>query len=153
MKRTLWRRKPTKPLKRGKLKAKTGLKKQSKQKISVVQRKLWELCRQIIKQRYGNKCYTCGSPNLVGANWQVGHLWAKASLGAYLKYDLRVLSPQCFRCNIHLGGMGAEFYRRMFILEGQEYMEKLVADRQVSVKAYDHYISLIGNYEKLLKEK
>jgi hypothetical protein len=35
----------------------------------------------------------------------------------------------------------------------QEYMEKLVADRQVSVKAYDHYISLIGNYEKLLKEK
>lgn len=144
LKRTQWKRKPTKPLKRGKLN------KVSKQKISVVQRKLWLLCKEIVRKRYKNVCFTCGQSNLTGGNWHTGHLWAKASLGAYLKYDLRVLRPQCYNCNINLGGLGAEFYRRMFILEGQEYMEKLIADRQVSVKALDHYLKLIVEYGDLL---
>ena len=87
----------------------------------------------------------------MGGNWQTGHLWAKASLGAYLKYDLRVLRPQCYHCNINLGGLGAEFYRRMFILEGQEYMENLVKDRQVSVKALDHYLKLLSDYQEILE--
>lgn len=140
-------------IKRGKtkLKAKKGLNKLGKQKISVLQRKLWSLCREIVRKRYKNVCYTCGQPNLVGANLQTGHLWAKASLGAYLKYDLRVLRPQCFRCNIHMGGLGAEFYRRMFIIEGQEFMEKLVKDRQITIKAYEHYEKLLLTYQKVLE--
>ena len=146
MKRT-WIKRGTK-----KLKAKKGLKKQSKQKISVIQRKLWELCKQIIRHSYPNTCYTCGRTQLSGLNWHTGHLWAKASLGAYLKYDLRVLRPQCYNCNINLGGLGAEFYRRMFIIEGQEYMETLVADRQKSVKALEHYLTLINTYQKLLEQ-
>jgi len=153
MRRTGFKKKIGKPLKKCKLKQRTALKKQSKQKISVLQRKLWCLCREIIRKRYGNVCYTCGKQNLMGSDWQTGHLWAKASLGAYLKYDLRVLRPQCFHCNINLGGMGAEFYRRMFILDGAEYMEKLVADRQVTVNAYSHYEKLLEEYSKLLKEK
>jgi hypothetical protein len=88
---------------------------------------------------------------LTGSVWHTGHLWAKASLGAYLKYDLRVLRPQCYHCNINLGGLGAEFYRRMFIIEGQEYMEKLVADRRKTVKAYTHYQKLLLNYQSMLK--
>ena len=145
MKRTLWKKKIGKPLKKCKLK------KQSKQKISVLQRNLWILCKSIIRKLYGNTCYTCGAKGLAGSNWHTGHLWAKASLGAYLKYDLRVLRPQCYRCNIIMGGLGAEFYRRMFIIEGQEYMENLVKDRQVTVNAYNHYEKLLDEYSKLLK--
>lgn len=78
-------------------------------------------------------------------------MWAKASLGAYLKYDLRVLRPQCARCNIFLGGMGAEFYAHMLREIGPEKMQALESDRRVTVKAYDHYLKLITEYTSILK--
>lgn len=131
------------------LRQRTRLKKQSKQPISRLQRKLWNECRRIIRKRYGNVCYTCGKTGLGGSNWQTGHMWAKASVGAFLKYDLRILRPQCYRCNIHGGGMGADFFLRMWEENGPEYMERLKADRQKTVVAYDHYEKLLKDYEQL----
>lgn len=127
------------------------MRKQSKQKISVLQRKLWALCRLITFKRHGNTCYTCGAKNLVGVNLQCGHLFPKASLGAYLKYDLRVLAPQCFRCNINLGGNGAIFYVNKVNEIGVKAMKELVKDRQITVKAYDHYLKLIDEYENIIQ--
>ena len=144
MKRSGFKKKPTKPLKR------TALKKKSKAKISTTQNKLWELCKQIIRKKYGNTCYTCHAGTLSGSNWHTGHMWSKASLGAFLKYDLRVLRPQCYNCNINRGGMGADFYAKMLKEIGQEAMERLEKDRQVTVNAYDHYIKLIAEYTEIL---
>lgn len=146
MKRTGFKIKPRKPMKRGKLK------KKSKQKISTIQKKLWELCKQITRKKYGNTCYTCLTPGLQGSNWHTGHLFAKASLGAYLKYDLRVLRPQCYHCNINLGGRGADYYTRMLKEIGQEEMEKLQKDRQITINAMEHYLRLIVEYEGILNE-
>lgn len=128
---------------------KSPLRKQSKQSISKIQRQLWEECKRIIRARYPHTCYTCGATNLEGCNLQTGHMWAKASLGAYLKYDLRVLRPQCMRCNIHLGGCGADFYKKMLQEIGQEAMTQLENDRQVTVKAYDFYIELLNKYRNM----
>ena len=89
------------------------MKKKSKQSISLIQRKIWEECKRIIRARYGNTCYTCGKSGLEGSNWHTGHLLAKASLGAFLKYDLRLLRPQCYHDNINLGGNGAIFIENM----------------------------------------
>lgn len=122
----------------------------SKQPISLIQRKIWEECKRIIRTRYPNVCYTCGQTGLTGANWQTGHLWAKASLGAYLKYDLRVLRPQCSGCNIWKGGMGADFYTRMLKEEGPIYMRQLEDDRLITVKAYDFYVKLLPLYIAML---
>jgi len=130
---------------------KTRLRKQSKQKISTLQNKLWELCKQIIRKKWGNSCYTCGATGLIGNNWHTGHMFSKASLGAYLKYDLRVLRPQCYNCNINRGGMGADFYERMLREIGPLEMEKLQKDRQVSVKAYEHYSKQISDYRQLIE--
>lgn len=77
---------------------------------------------------------------------------AKASLGAYLKYDLRLLRNQCMRCNIHQGGRGADFIENMRRIEGNRYVNQILKDRNVTVKAYDHYLSLIKIYENRLKE-
>lgn len=138
------------PLKRGTKQMKRGtLKKKSKQKISTIQNKIWEHCKRLTRTRYGNVCYTCGQVNLSGSNWHTGHLWSKASLGAYLKYSLNVLRPQCYNCNINRGGQGADFYARMLKEIGSEAMEKLESDRQVTVKAYDFYIELLEKYQKL----
>lgn len=74
---------------------------------------------------------------------------AKASLGAYLKYDLRLLRPQCLVCNCYRGGMGAEFIENMRRIEGDEYVDQILKDRNVTVKAYDHYLKLLEEYKKL----
>lgn len=139
------------PLKRGTSQMKRGkLRKKGKSEISKVQTKLWELCKQITRKKYGNVCYTCGAVGLSASNWHTGHLIPKASLGAFLKYDLRVLRPQCYHCNINLGGNGAEFYRRMIIEVGPTAVNEIIEDRQVEVRALEHYKKLIGEYEKLI---
>lgn len=124
-------------MKRGKLR------KKSKESISKLQRQIWEHCKRIIRQKYGNKCFTCGAFPLVGSNWHTGHLLAKASLGAFLKYDCRLLRPQCYNCNINLGGNGAIFIENMRRIEGDEYVDKILADRAISVRAYEHYIKVL----------
>lgn len=125
------------------------MEKKSKEPISVIQRKIWDECRRIIRERYSNVCYTCGKSGLEGSNWHTGHMIPKASLGAFLKYDLRVLRPQCYNCNINLGGMGAIFIDRMRALEGDEYVDKILRDRQVTVKAYDHYLTILEEYKNI----
>ena len=139
-----------KPMKRTKLKTKTCLKKKSKQKISVIQRHLWELCKQVTRKNHGNTCYTCPATGLIGSNWHTGHLFPKASVGAFLKYDLRILRPQCYNCNINLGGRGADFYLKLLSEIGEEKMAQLQKDRQVIVKAEEHYLKLIDEYQKLV---
>jgi hypothetical protein len=128
---------------------KTKLKKISKQPISKIQRQLWEECKRIIRARYKHNCYTCDAKNLEGSNLQTGHMIAKASLGAYLKYDLRLLRLQCSRCNIWNGGMGAVFIENMRRIEGNEYVDNILKDRQVTVKAYDHYLKTLSEYKQI----
>jgi len=145
MKRSGFKRKATVPLRR------TALKKKSKASISKLQRELWELCKQIIRKMYGNVCYTCGRGPLQGSNWHTGHMIAKASLGAFLKYDLRLLRPQCYHCNINCGGMGAVFIENMRKREGNKYVDQILQDRQITVKAYDHYLICKEQYERALQ--
>ena len=125
------------------------MRKKSKQSISLIQRKLWNECKRIIRARYPNDCYTCGAKNLQGSNCQTGHLLAKASVGAFLKYDLRLLRIQCFKCNIHHGGRGAEFIEYMRAIEGNKYVDKILADKNITVKAYDHYQQLLETYKNI----
>lgn len=75
----------------------------------------------------------------------------KSTLGAFLKYDLRVLRLQCTRCNIWGGGMGAIFIENMRKIEGNEYVDQILKDRQITVKAYDHYLLLLEQYKQIKK--
>ena len=78
-------------------------------------------------------------------------MWAKASLSAHLKYDIRVLRPQCYRCNVNMGGMGADFYARMVQDMGKKYMKDLEKERQILVKADEaFYEKKIEGYKLLL---
>lgn len=78
-----------------------------KQSLKQLQNKIWDECKRIIKIRYGNDCYTCDAKNLQGSNRHTGHLIPKKYLPYQFKYDLRFLRPQCYNCNMNLGGMGA----------------------------------------------
>lgn len=76
---------------------------------------------------------------------------AKSTLGAYLKYDLRLLRIQCTRCNIWGGGMGAIFIENMRKIEGNEYVDQILRDRFKTVKAYDFYVELLEKYKQIKK--
>lgn len=78
-------------------------------------------------------------------------MWAKASVGANLKYDIRILRPQCSICNLFQGGRGADFYKNMLIEVGVEEMKKLENDRLVTVNAMDHYTKLLIEYQEIIK--
>lgn len=110
-------------------------------------KKLWELCKQYIRGKYGNTCYTCGKGNLSGSSWQTGHFIPSSVCGGYLRYDPRNLRPQCFRCNIDLSGNGAIFYRKLVEDEGQEYVDTLFEDKNRVVKTSDRVEELILWYE------
>lgn len=128
------------------------MRRKSKSPLSKIQVELWEECRRIQGMRLANKdgsvdCYTCGAKDLQGSNRQLGHVpWPKATLGANLKYDLRVLKWQCFRCNINFSGLGGVAYPKMEREYGKEFMEQLERDRNVSVKAIDFYQQLLEKY-------
>lgn len=128
------------------------IKKIKKQTPKQLKTKLWELCRKVADQQYPNSpCYTCGSI-ISGANKQLGHFIPSSTCGAFLRYDIRNLRWQCMRCNIHAGGNGAVYYRRMVEREGQAYVDKLFQDKQKTVKADEiFYMNLIKEYEGLLK--
>lgn len=123
------------------------LNKVSKQLISKIQRELWAECKRIIRRDYGNVCYTCERSGLEGSNWHTGHMFAKASLGAYLKYDLRLLRPQCYFCNINCGGQGAIFIEKLRKEKGDEFVDQIIKDRNITVKAIDHYLKLLEEYK------
>lgn len=127
----------------------TQLKRKSKSLIRKTQDLLWQECRRIIKLKYGNTCYTCGKTGLEGANWQIGHLIPNSTCGAYLRYDLRNLRPQCYHCNINGGGQGATFLLRLQEREGKVYADGIFRDKQVIVKAQDHYEKLLKEYKEI----
>jgi len=129
----------------------TSLNKVSKGEIPRLQKRLWELCKLINRKEQPNVCYTCGAVGLEGSNWNTGHMWAKASLSTHLKYDMRVLRSQCIRCNCHMGGMGADFYRNMVAEIGQDAMNELEKERHILIKADKQwYLDKIAEYEKRL---
>ena len=114
--------------------------------------KLWGLCREIAHKIYPPHCYTCESKNLEGSNKQLGHFIASSICGAFLRFDLRNLRWQCMRCNMHAGGNGAEYYRRMVIEVGQEAVDQLFRDKEKSIKAdVIFYENKIAEYETLLR--
>jgi hypothetical protein len=47
--------------------------------------------------------------------------------------------------------MGAIFIEYMRQIEGDEYVDQIMRDRQVTVKAYDHYLKILEEYKKIEK--
>lgn len=114
--------------------------------------KLWELCKAITRKRYGNTCYTCGKTPLVGSGWQTGHFIPRSICGLTLRYELRNLRPQCYGCNIDRGGNGAIFYHNLVRDEGQEYVDRLFAEKELTLKeTKDFYFDKIAEYKALLE--
>lgn len=100
-------------------------KRRKKGELAKLKIKLWDLCREITRARYGNSCYTCPKKGLAGGNWQTGHYVTSSTCSVEVRYDLRNLRPQCYHCNINLSGNPHQYRENLVRDEGIEYVEEL----------------------------
>ena len=142
----------TKPKKRA-----TGLirrnKRPKKGETTKLKHELWQLCRQIIKNRYGNVCFTCGLQNLTGSNWQTGHFIASSICSTELRYSLDNLRPQCAACNIWKSGNWLAFENHLLQEKGSEWVAQLKKKNEEGKgKKYGNFYlkEKIAEYTKLL---
>lgn len=127
------------------------MKKKKKIPITRLKKKLWKLCSEYIRKRDKNICFTCDR-RAEGAGYHCGHFIPSSTCGIHLRYDERNLKGQCFRCNIHLGGNGAVFYKRMVLSHGQEYVDELFKIKEeVHQWKEQDYLDKIDYYKNLLK--
>src|SRR3990167_2205596 len=134
----------------GFLKRKTKLNRKSKSPLRKLQDEIWQHCRRIIKSRYilldgTYRCFTCDKP-IEGQNCQLGHFIPNSVGGTLLRYNLDNLRLQCYYENINLGGNGSEFYRRMVLENGQEFVDNLFKLKYATAKAKEHYENLLKEY-------
>lgn len=118
---------------------KTPLKRKSKTDLARVKEDLWQACRAFAKEKYKqkdgtHKCFTCDKP-IEKSNCQLGHFIPNAAGGALLRYHPHNLRLQCYFDNINLGSNGSEFYRRLVIEHGQDYVDNLFRLKHKTAKA------------------
>ena len=109
----------------------------AKPKLTTLKKKLWKLTSEYVRRRDANsegyvKCCTCSTTK----HWkemQAGHFIPQAQ-GNAVKWDLRNIAPQDYRCNINLGGNGAEYYPFMIETYGQDIVDELRRLSHTTVK-------------------
>ena len=120
-------------------------------KLKTLTDKLWGIVRKKVFKQYGKNCYTCPQTNLKGINLQCGHGYSKGALGVTMQYDIRILRPQCYNCNLRYGGMGAVFWKRLETDLGKKEADLLYAEckksKGLGIKARPFIKELIKKYE------
>jgi hypothetical protein len=106
--------------------------KPKKRKPRPAAKRLWDLCKTLIRERYGNECYTCRKKGLAGSDWHTGHFIAKSICSTELAYDLMNLRPQCYACNVHRSGNWIAFEARLIEEHGLAYVDELKRRNQAT---------------------
>lgn len=128
----------------------SGINKKSKSPLAKAKEKLWKTLKELIDIRDGNNCISCSSTGLVGANKHGGHFIPSSSCGGYLRYDLRNVFNQCASCNLFRNGAGAEYTLELQKRFGNKFVEKVIQDKQVTIKLDIPYVEGMNEYYKTL---
>lgn len=128
-------------------------KKLEKKIIKKLKKRLWELAKEYCRLKHGNICFTCGKKGLKGGNWHTGHFISKKISCFTVDYNPSNLRPQCYNCNINLGGNGSYFYRNLLEEIGEIYINALFLENEDKVKpSMSDYIDYINMYKGIINE-
>ena len=134
-------------------------KKKKAPNIGQLQKKLWRLCKAVIRVRYGSNngtftCYTCDIHLDIPKKAQTGHFIPSSVCSAFMRYNLDNLRIQCFQCNINKSGNWIEYEKRLNIDNGTDFAEKLKQlNEETKGKQYDSiwYENKIKEYKAILE--
>jgi len=108
-----------------------------KRKRSAIKKSLWGNVSKVIRLKPADsngyvKCATCDTVKHY-KEMQAGHFIPQAQ-GDACRYIEENIHPQCYRCNINLGGNGPEYNAYMLEMYGQEMIDYLRAKSRTTVK-------------------
>lgn len=123
--------------------------------IKSLENKIWVECRRIIRNKYEHICISCGK-QVEGKNMHTGHFFRKKFIPIQMKYDLRLLRPQCSYCNRRLHG-NLEWYSTNLIKQNSgAYILDIAEDilfykeQKLDVKQVREFlIRLLDKYKSL----
>lgn len=111
---------------------------------------LWAECKRLVRAKYatpyGWNCFTCNRVIDEPFKAHTAHFIPSAACGAFLRYDLRNLRVCCYYCNVNLGGNGSMYYKMLVEESGQDYVDQLFKDKNVTIKADTQW------YEQKIRE-
>jgi hypothetical protein len=131
----------------------SGIRKKSKTPLAKAKVRLWQTLKAVIDIRDGNNCISCGVSGLVGHNKHGGHFIPSSSCGGFLRYDLRNVHNQCATCNLFRNGAGAEYTVNLQKKYGKKFVEKIIEDKQVTIKLDLEYVTKMTEYYESLLDK
>lgn len=131
----------------------TAIKKKSKTPLAKAKTKLWKVLKQVIDIRDGETCISCGAEGLKGHNKHGGHFIPSSSCGGFLRYDLRNVWIQCSTCNLFRNGAGAEYTRALEKKYSTAFVDRIIQDKQVTIKLDVHYVEALTEYYESLLSK
>lgn len=154
-------------MKRGRLiskglkRSKSPRKRRKSGEITLLKKKLWELCKQITRKRYVNpdgswNCYTSGSKIILPKNVHTGHYIASSLCSVELRYDLKNLQPQSYNENINHSGNPLQFRLNLIRDHGVEYVDELWtrnAATKGQVYPLSWFASKISEYQQILSQE
>ena len=83
-------------------------KKRKEKSIKKLELKLRSVLYPIVKAEEPNRCVTCGKINMVGRDHQVGHAIKAELCNLIMRYNRKLLHPQCYLCNCWKRGNAVE---------------------------------------------
>ena len=119
-----------------------AVKKKKKVSLSAAKKKAWSAMSLWIRSKEAINgycsCVTCGWTGEI-SSMQAGH-WIPKAQGNAIYFEETNIHPQCYRCNINLGGNGPEYYSFMLRTYGQEELDRLkaLAKTKVNFKVPDY---------------
>jgi hypothetical protein len=132
----------------------SGIRKTAKAKtMGWWKKEFWTVFSLFIRTRDNFQCFTCDN-RADGKGMHAGHFIPRASGGLSLYFHEQNVHAQCYRCNMNLGGNGAEYYKRMVTKYGQELVDELFYLRDNGFKKFSipEYQELIEVYKKKISE-
>jgi Bacteriophage Lambda NinG protein len=112
------------------------IKKKKKITLTAAKKKAWSAMSKYIRVKYSHNgfcsCVTCGWTGEI-ASMQAGH-WIPKAQGNAIFFEETNVHPQCYRCNMNLGGNGPEYYSYMLRTYGQSELDRLKALAKTTVK-------------------
>ncbi len=110
-----------------------------KKKVSrtTQKKRLWDIVSRYIRLKYSDdngycSCVTCGATKHY-KQMQAGHFVPKKK-GNAIYFIEENIHPQCYQCNINLGGYGAMYNKFMLDTYGQDKIDELLNLAGTTVK-------------------
>jgi hypothetical protein len=104
--------------------------KPKQKKLTTIAKETWTLMSKYVRQRDGNRCFTCGR---VTANPQAGH-FKHAPRTNPVSFDERNINCQCVSCNSFGNGKLDIYAEKLVDLYGSEVLSELTFIKNTGFK-------------------